>query len=262
MERAKPHWCPGSACIRLGIEMTRRRSGGLVLLAAALACGSDDAAPSDSGPDTDDPQIGGQTGEEQVGCLAVESRDLAWSELSPLGFSADTLLRALGAERETRLTWADGSSTPLTLTLERSTGAVAFEEREWTESRSGAEPALAPIGAGNELALPQCNDVVSLPVSMRVTTSDGAFAEQLTVRLLAESATRATAGATLDAQSLTGSFRVTALDPAAYDRVLVNVSLTLGSEAWSGTVSGQAIDDGEPSGDGTASARFFDIGAF
>jgi hypothetical protein len=232
------------------------------LLAATLACGSDDAAPGGGGRDTDELPIGGQTGEETVGCLAVESRNLAWSELSPLGFSADGLLNALGAERETRLAWADGSSTRLTLTLERSEGMVAFEEREWTESRSGAEPAVAQVGGADAVAPVQCNDVVSLPVTLSFATNDGAFAEQLSFRLLAESTTRATGGVTLDAEELTGSFRVTEVDPDAYDRVLVSFELTLGSETWSGRVAGQAIDDGGGSSDGTSSARLLDIGSF
>jgi len=240
--------------------MTRRCSACLVLLAAAVACGSDDTGPASNEPDADDPSIGGQTGEEDVGCLAVESRNLAWSELSPLGFSADGLLNALGAERETRLEWSDGSSTRLTLTLERSDGMVAFEEREWTESSSGAEAAVAQVGGADEVT--QCNDVVSLPVTLSFATSDGAFAESLSFRLLAESTTRATGGATLDARELTGSFRVTEVDPAAYDRVLVIFGLTLGNEAWSGRVSGQAIDDGDGSADGTTSARLLEIGTF
>lgn len=237
--------------------MTRRCSVCLVLLAATVACGSDDAAPN-----TDDPQVGGQTGEEHVGCFAVETRSLAWSELSPLGFSADALLSALGSEHETRLTWADGSSTRLTLTLERSDGAVAFEEREWQESSSGAESAVAQVGGTDEVPLPQCNDVVSLPVTLSLATNDGALAEQLPLRLLAESATRATTGATLDTEELTGSFRVTAVDPAAYDRVLANITLAFGDDAWSGTISGQAVDDGDGSADGSTSARFFEIGSF
>ena len=263
MERAKPHWCPCSVCIRLVIEMTRRCSACLVLLAATVACGSDDAAPAGSGRDADGLPIGGQTGEETVGCLAVESRNLAWSELSPLGFSADGLLNALGAERETRLEWNDGSSTRLTLTLERSDGSVAFEEREWVESSSGAEPAIAQVGgAEDEVAPFQCNDVVSLPVTLSFATSDGAFAEQLSFRLLAESTTRATGAVTLDTEELTGSFVVTEVDPAAYDRVLVGFDLTLSSGTWSGRVWGQAIDDGDGSADGTTSARQLAIGTF
>lgn len=257
MERAKPHWWSRSVCIRLGIEMTRRCSVCWVLLAATVACGSEN-----TGHDADDPSVGGQTGEEGVGCLAVESRDLAWSELSPLGFSADGLLRALGAEREARLEWADGSSTALSLTLDRSEGRVAFEERDWVESSSGAEPAIAQLGSTDEPAPFQCNDVVSLPVTLSFATSDGAFAEQLSLRLLAESTTRATGGATLDAEELVGSFRVTEVDPAAYDRVRVGFELTLGSGSWSGRVSGQAIDDGDGSADGSASARLLEIGTF
>jgi hypothetical protein len=242
--------------------MTRRSSACLVLLAAAVACGSDDPAPAANDPNADDPSIGGQTGEEDVGCLAVESRNLAWSELSPLGFSADALLSALGTERETRLDWADGSSSRLSLTLERRDGAVAFEEREWTEASSGAEPAIAQVGSADEDAIAQCNDVVSLPVTLSVATNDGAFAEQLSFRLLAESTTRATGSVTLDTQELTGSFRVTEVDPAAYDRVLVTFELTLGSEAWRGRISGQAVDDGDGSSDGTTSARLFQVGSF
>jgi hypothetical protein len=236
-----------------------RRCLACLLLPAAVACGSDDAAPTPD-PDTDGTQIGGQTGEETVGCFAVETRNLAWSELSPLGFSADALLNALGAERETRLEYADGSSTRLSLSLERSEGRVAFEEREWTESPSGsggAEPALAA-----EIAPAQCGNVVSLPATLGFATSDGAFAEQLSLRLLAESTTHATAWVSLDTAALMGSFRPSGIDPAAYDRVLAQLTLTFGSDAWSGTLSGQASHEGGGAPDGSASARFFEIGSF
>jgi hypothetical protein len=241
--------------------MTRRCFACLVVLTAAVACGSDDAAPSGSDPDTDDPRVGGQTGEETVGCFAVETRNLAWSEQSPLGFSADGLLNALGAEREARLQWANGSSTRLTLALERSDGAVAFEEREWVDAPSGAESGGAQSAVA-EIAPVSCGNVVSVPVTLSLATNDGAFAEQLPLRLLAESTSRATAWISIDTADLTGSYSVTEVDPAAYDQVLAQFSLTFGGDAWTGSISGQAVDDGAGSADSASSARNFEIGAF
>src|SRR3712207_6093057 len=85
---------------RLALSLSR------ALLAAgalALACSSDD------GSDSDEPRPpGGQTGEETTGCLPVERANVAWSERSTLGFSADELLNALGSESSERLTWSDG----------------------------------------------------------------------------------------------------------------------------------------------------------
>jgi hypothetical protein len=204
----------------------------LVALTSGFGCGSG----------------GGGGAAAEASCVAVETRSLAWSELSPLGFSADGLLRAIGSEHETRLTRADGTSTGLTLGLVRvSAGSVAFQTRERASTAGG------PADAGTP-----CSDAMSVPVTLSFTTNDGAFDETWTVELLAEDMARATGHAEIDLLTLDGTYGVTDVDPASFDEVVGILDLELAASAWTGELSGQARN-----GDtGAASARDFDIGRF
>jgi hypothetical protein len=229
----------------------RRFTAQALLAAAALGCGADSHSATQTGPSV----IGGQTGEETTGCQPVQTRMLAWSERSPLGFSADELLNSLGVERDSRLTWNDGTSTTLSLALARgASGSVEYQERDYVSDSSGAEPA-ALIGM-------DCLDVVSIPVTLTFSTGDGKFAEEWALPLLAESATRATGFSEIELSTLEGSFTVTQIDPAQFDEVLAHVTLTLGSSVWSGTISGQAVKATGPSSNDSVSARSFDIASF
>ena len=209
--------------------MTRRyRFACWVLSMAAAACGSDS-----SGSDGNDPNAGGQTGEEGVGCLPVESTNLAWSERSSLGFSADELLNSLGTELSTRLTWKkDSSSTSLTMTLARASGAPTFQEREWTDDGSGRE-----LAAG-----PECNDVVTIPATLTFTTNDGVFAEQWSLTLLADQVGSATTFVELDLDALGGTFDLEMIDATEYDDVDVYLTLSFEGDAWTGSIDGSGTD--------------------
>ena len=226
--------------------MTPRLACWALLSATALGCGSDSNG-SGGGPDAP----GGQTGEETVGCLPVERDLLAWSERSALGFSADELLNALGSERRGRLTWQNGTSSPLALTLERASGSVELQQREWVDDGSGRE-----LASGGD-----CNDAVALPVTLGFTTSDGAFAEQWQLTLLAESSAGAAAFVSIDLDSLRGSFTVTQVDPADFDEVLASLTVELAGDGWSGTLAGQGVTTGSGA-DGASSAALFPIGSF
>jgi hypothetical protein len=202
-------------------------------LLAALAVG---AAACSSG------SHGG--GVPEAACVAVESRTLAWSELSPLGFSADGLLRALGGEHETRLARADGTSTGLELGLQRvASGSVSFQRRE-RESTAGSPDAGTA-----------CGDVVSVPADLAFTTNDGAFRETWRVELIAQDPARAVGHAEIDLQALEGDYAVTELDPAAFDRVVGLLELDLRAMAWAGELSGEGRTS-------SARAQPFEIGSF
>jgi hypothetical protein len=222
--------------------MTLRLACWALLSATAFACGSDSGSSSEDGPDAP----GGQTGEETVGCLPVERDMLAWSERSTLGFSADELLNALGSEREGRLRWASGTSTPLTLTLARASGSVEFQQREWTTDSSGRELANAGV----------CSDVVALPVTVGFTTSDGAFAERWQLTLLAESTARGGAFLSIDLDSLEGSFMVTQPEPNDFDDVLASLTLSFDEDGWSGTIAGQGVTTGSATDDSSSATEF------
>lgn len=190
-----------------------------VLLLVSLACTAGGCGSGSSG---------GR--HEEAACVANQSRSLAWSEQSPLGFSADQLLRALGSEREARLTRADGTSSGLDLGLSRvSAGAVSFQTRERESSPAG------PLDAGTP-----CGDVMSVPVTLSFTTSDAAFDERWTLELTAESSTRATGRVELDLLALAGDYQVTQVDPASFDEVVGVLELDLAGTAWTGSLSGLA----------------------
>jgi hypothetical protein len=236
---------------RRSLHWLAMSSGSAVLVGTLLGCGSDGGG---SGAD-EPPPPGGQTGEETVGCQPVERDMLAWSERSALGFSADELLNSLGSESTDRLSWSNGSGTPLTLGVERAaSGRVEFQARDYVSDGSGAEPAA-------EIAT-ECNDVVAIPVTLSFATADGAFAERWPVTLLAESSARVSAYAQVDVDDLEGSFSVTQVDPSRFDRVLAIVQLTFADGAWTGTLSGQGIMEGSGSADSAASASPFAIASF
>jgi hypothetical protein len=191
---------------------------------------------------------GGGAPADEAACVAVETRSLAWSERSPLGFSADGLLRAIGSEHETRLTRADGTSTGLSLGLVRvSAGGVAFQTRERASTPGG------PADAGTP-----CSDAMSVPVTLSFTTNDGEFDEMWTVELLAEDMARATGHAEIDLLALDGAYGVTDVDPASFDEVVGILDIEVRAAAWAGELSGQARN----AGTGAAGARDFDIGRF
>jgi hypothetical protein len=219
------------------------------LTASCLAaCGSDSDSSTQNGGFS-----GGQTGEEGVGCQPVQRDPIAWSERSPLGFSADDILAAIGSTRETRLEWEDGTSTALTVGIERaSSGQVEFQEREWVASTngSGIEPAVG---------VPECNDVVAIPVTLTFTTNDGAFADEWDLTLLAETTSGVTAFLRFDPSELEGSYTVSEVDPAAFDDIQAFIELDLSEDGWTGTVSGEAS---QTNANGTASARMFEIASF
>jgi hypothetical protein len=220
----------------------------LLLAAAAIGCGSD------SGSSIGDEEPGGQTGEETVGCLPVEgdTRALAWSQRSSLGFSADEVLGTLGASRDTRLDWSDGSTTTLGLELTRRMGSVEFQNREWQDDGSGRE-----LAAGTS-----CSDVLVVPVSLSFSTGDGAFAETWDLELEVATPTRATAYYAIALDTLQGDYTVTEVNPSSFDSLRAFVAITLTADAWSGRLDGQGASDGSSGPDGNASAQQFGIATF
>ncbi|HTV18371.1 MAG TPA: hypothetical protein VMG12_06860 [Polyangiaceae bacterium] len=195
-----------------------RGMGGPLLLGLA-ACGS---GSSGNGAKLADSDCGDP----------IETRSLAWSERSPLGFSADELLGALGTEFRGRLTYDDGSTTSLTLGLARASGSVAFES--WRTS-SAAGGASAAAGAANDDA---CPDGLTLPATVSLATSDGAFAEAWPVSLIGRGAMSAIGQATpLALDALMGNYMPAGVDPARYDTLRAQLSIRFAGAEWSGSLS-------------------------
>jgi hypothetical protein len=239
----------GAGSSQIEFEMTRRLGfASWLLLAVATGCSSS----SGSGAN-DDTTPGGQTGEEQTGCLPIEGGvdTLAWSERSPLGFSADELLSSLGSSRDTRLTWNDGSTTTLSLELERSTGEVEFQIREWRDDGSGRE--LAASG--------DCNDALVVPASLSFDTGDGALAESWPLELVVEAAGRATAFQTFELETLEGSY-VPGADTSSLEDLKATIDITLTNASWSGQLHGQGSRTQGSGPNASISAQDFPIASF
>lgn len=217
------------------------------LLAFNVGCGAD----SDGTPGGDRAPGGGQTGED-TGCLPIEGGvdTLAWSERSPLGFSADEVLGSLGSSREGRLTWSDGASTTLHLELERRAGDVEFQTREWRDD-----------GSGRELASGACGDALVVPVTLSFSTGDGAFAESWPLELSIEMAAQARGFYFFDLGSVEGSY-VPETDTSSLDDVRAFIDVTFTGDGWSGQLRGQGTRSEGPGPDGTSSAQDFPIGTF
>jgi hypothetical protein len=197
---------------------------------------------------------GGQTGEETVGCLPVEgdTRALAWSERSALGFSADEVLRTLGSSQEVRLTYQDGSTTTLQMEIERRDDGVEFQNREWQDDGSGRELAMSG----------ECNDAVVIPVTLSFSTNDGAFDESWPLELAVETATEATVFSVVNLDTLEGDFALDEAETSGLVNVQAFISLALTGDDWSGDLSGQGTRSSGSGPNSSASSQAIPIATF
>ena len=201
----------------------------LLVLLALTACSSGGGGGGGDAPD--------------AVCVTVASRPLVWSERSPLGFSADELLRALGSQREARLVRADGSSTALDLRVERVIGGpLSFQTNEREAADAGA--------AG-------CRDAMSVPVTLAFASNDGAFDERWPMSLLAEGSAQALGHTdAIDLRAIDGTY-VSPVDAAESDELVGVLNIELDGMAWSGSLVGELRTGGL-----SASSEHFDIGTF
>lgn len=242
-----------SAARLVHIELVNvARAPALMLLLALPGSGCGDAAAR---TDADGDQIsGGQTGEESLGCAAVNRQPLAAGAVSPLGFSANQLFEALGTQQSITLTWAEGGTTRLAVTIDASSAEVEFIDRELGVAPGGREPA-------GEVAI-DCSDVLSAELTLRFVTDDGAFDETWSVTLSADTLTTARVFHRFDASALSGSFRVTQVDAAEFDELRTYLSLSFVEHVWSGSLHGEGLRGAGAGLDGEVSSTPFAIATF
>ena len=218
------------------------RLASLVLLVASTAL----SACSD--PET---SAGGQIGGEAAQCKAVTTTPLPMDQASVLGFSGADVMALAGGDHTATLTWAKGGTTDVTVSVATTAPEARYLDMEYVDDGSGIEPAIG------------CADVVEVDVTFGFTTADGAFAESWASKIQAPSATEASFYRELDLGGLAGSYAVTEVDPAAFDEVRAFLDATFDATGAHGTVSGQAILNGDASDpDSTASAQMFDIASW
>lgn len=227
----------------------------LLLIAALSGCSAD---PDDTAGG--DASNGGQTGEEGAGCLAVRTERLAASQASPLGFSADQVMAAVGLEHSVPLTWQDGTQTSLRLAFDYPGTEVEFAERQYRASGSDSN-ASGPQSAVAEIAT-ECNDVLNVPLGLTFATEDGAFDEVWSVTLGAEALTSASLFYLLDLNVLEGSFRGTDFAPAGTDLSSVFLTLSFDAGVLTGSISGTATRQTGTGPDGSVSGQPIAIATF
>ena len=89
------------------------------------------------------------------------SYDVGLTETTALGFSASDVLSLVAGPREATLTYADGSTTTLTLSAETDGGYVGYIES-------------TPVGDAEG-----CEDHLDLAVNVHLSTADGLFDETM-----------------------------------------------------------------------------------
>jgi hypothetical protein len=231
---------------------TSKRLLGVLLTLGGMGCGS--GGSSDAS--TPEPTITRETICRDV----LETRALAWSERSPLGFSADELLRGLGAQYQGRLTYDDGTTSALTLGLDRASGSVEYQRY----SLDGTRPEPSPRDSSADgLAIEGCPDVLSIPATLSLQTGDGNFSEAVPLSLYADTATSATGGIPpIDLGSLMGSYALTEAEASQYDELKLQVSITFGAELWSGSLAVAAMTIVSTGPDGIVMVELLDVGTF
>jgi hypothetical protein len=230
------------------------------LALALAACSSSTPADEDvdvAGADQDDIN-GGQTGEEDYGCLPVERDPIALEASSPLGFSGADVLASLGPRQSRTLTYDAGGTTSLELGIDYAGGSVAFVQREFRSDDSGREPA----SSGMEIAA-DCADVVELGVTLTFATDDGAFDEAWPVILVADTAGTARVFYVFDPEALAGTFSV---ERSGADDVSAVFALNLVGTTWTGYLAGQREENADGADaanpDLPVSSTGFDIATF
>jgi hypothetical protein len=196
-----------------------RRTHLLLPLAALCGCSGE----------ADDPTTpGGQTGEESGSrCVPTEvsSETLAAGDVSPLGFSAEQLLTAIGTERRQTLTWPDGTSTPVRLEVVPSEADVTFE-------RVLEHDLCADMAGDGRL---------KVPVLFTLITEDGALNETWPLTLMPFSQSMASAYDPVDLETLPASFRVERVNGEIPEHVSAYISVELSATTWTGSLSGVGI---------------------
>jgi hypothetical protein len=222
------------------------------LALAGIGCGGEDGADS---VNTGRSAIVDRDGGTGLACRDLfETQIFAWDEASPLGFSADGVLAALGAEQSGRLTYEDGTATPLRLGLQRGIGVIEFRADD-------AAPLPVELPPDTIINDTWCRNGFWLPVTLSFDTEDGAFSEDWQLALLVSSRTHAGGdGLAIDLDALVGNY--TPPDADQYDDADVQITVDLQPDHWSGTlivVTTTTISTGP---DGIAMAGFSPVGTF
>lgn len=192
---------------------------------------------------------GGQSGEEDFGCLPQGSTPVGLDEVSPLGVSPAELLAVAEGRHLAGLSWAAGGETELELDVDPG-AAIAWVDYEYESDGSMA----IEIG---------CADALEIDADLGFVTADGGFAEAFATTLQAVDATGLSWSASLGLDDVAGSYDAAEIDQERYnDGVDLHFSGSFTEAGSSGTVDGQGMGHEGEGDDGIAFAEAFEVASW
>ncbi len=218
----------------------------LVLPAVLVAC------TGGGGDDPTDDRTGKIGLDEYPYCEATET-EVSLDELTALGFAAQDVVALADGEHQVTLTWADDTTTPMTLTATLD-GRALFVDEE----------AVYPEEGGPDIGV-VCDDHVAIEGTLELVTEDGQLAELVDVTFRSNDGLRADVWAELDPEDLGGTLVFDDFhEETDYDDRGMNVNASFDASGTSGEVGGTVSGtgdcaDGEPC---TAWQGFVSIGAW
>lgn len=208
------------------------------------------------------PSGGGQSGEEwdnadeaAYGCEEVSRVTLPAADAAPNGVVPQDVINIVNGVFPVALTYADGSSTTLSLGLSTSGDAV------WVD----LEPP-APTG-GEEIAWNMvCEDELRFDLQVDFQTADGLLSERLNPELMVGADGVGRWWASVDPEALIGAWSPTlardGFDPSAWDEVTLSIEGEKGLGDPTGSVNAQATKVEGEGPDGTATAAMFEVASY
>jgi len=183
------------------------------MTASMLAC--DEAEPD---------SLGGQFGSENGGgCEAVAQTALTWDETASNGVLAQSVLERASGTHDNTLTWADGSTSALTVTV-TVTGDPLDVDYEPEPRDDGAEINL------------YCPDHLEVSASVVFASDDGAFDEVWDVTLVTDDTGETWFSVSPD--DFDGTFSLDDWTTESFDRTWAHVGGVFADSGLSGSVSG------------------------
>lgn len=191
------------------------------------------------------------TGEDELSCTETID-ELSIEEDSPLGFGGRAITTLTSGEHDATLTYADSSTSGMTLKVSYADGDIRYVDRE------------PPADGGAEWA-EICQDTVEVDVTLIFRTQDDAFDEDWETALYAYDIDVAWFNAEFDPLDMVGGFDITAfMTSTDYDELTAFASGQVDLSGTTGTLAGQASgsEDCEEGDECSAWAEQIDIGAW
>lgn len=195
--------------------------------------------------------FGGKTEDEGPTCSDTKST-LGADEASPLGFTANELLPTVEGDFAEILLYADGSSSPLSLSFTSDPGAIQFVDSE----------AVYPEGNHTDIGI-ICEDRLEIGGIFAFSTEDGLFNDSFEAVLSAMAVSEASLSVDLIAQPSAGSFDPESYPTTDYDELSMSIDAMWSSEGSIGTVGGSTLKDEGCDGDVcSASSEQLEVGSW